>query len=161
DGGKTWTKCDGLPEPAKVPDWAPWHLRLAADRVNGKKFYAFDSLTGTVYASEDGGAHFKVTRQGLPALPDYNLTSGSIRAVPGHEGDIWITTGKELYHSKDSAKSFDPLSSAEESYALGFGKAAPGKDYPSVYLSGKVKGLDGFFRSDDMGASFVRINDDA
>ena len=45
--------------------------------------------------------------------------------------------------------------------AVGFGRAAPGKSYPAIYLSGKVSGTAGFFRSDDQGASFARINDDA
>jgi len=36
-----------------------------------------------------------------------------------------------------------------------------GTRLPAVYLSGKVAGVTGFFRSDDAGKSFVRINDDA
>ena len=45
-------------------------------------------------------------------------------------------------------------------YAFGFGKAAPGSDYPSLYLAGIVNGVSGFFRSDDAARSWVRINDD-
>jgi hypothetical protein len=44
--------------------------------------------------------------------------------------------------------------------AIGFGRAPAGNSYPTVYLSGKVNGVDGFFRSIDAGASRVRINDD-
>ena len=43
---------------------------------------------------------------------------------------------------------------------IGFGKAAPGEDYPAIYLVGAVDGVYGFFRSDDEAASWVRINDD-
>jgi hypothetical protein len=49
----------------------------------------------------------------------------------------------------------------DEAYAVGFGRPAPGQEYPAIYLSGKVDGVGGFFRSDDGGASFARINDDA
>jgi hypothetical protein len=74
---------------------------------------------------------------------------------------VWITTGKELYRSSDAGKRFQHVSTVEESYGLGLGKAAPGRAYPALYLSGKVGGIKGFFRSDDIGQSWVRINDDA
>jgi hypothetical protein len=133
---------------------------LAADRVNPNRFYIYDSLGGRAFFSSDGAAHFTESRSGLPALPDYNLVAGSVHAVPGVEGDVWITTGKELFRSTDSGKTYDSLASVDESIALGFGKAAPGRSYPAVFLIGKVGGVVGFFRSDDSGATWVRINDD-
>ena len=96
----------------------------------------------------------------LPSLPEYNLGSGSIHATPGVEGDVWITTGKALYHSTDSGKSYASLANVEESNALGMGKAPPGNTYPTLYLIGKVGGVSGFFRSHDVGISWSRINDD-
>nr|BFE72596.1 hypothetical protein GCM10020092_058970 [Actinoplanes digitatis] len=44
---------------------------------------------------------------------------------------------------------------------VAFGKAAPGAAYPAVFLVGTAGGVAGVFRSDDGGASWVRINDDA
>jgi hypothetical protein len=161
DGGATWQVADGLPDAATLPDWAPSNLRLAADRVNPKKLYAFDGLSGTAYFSYDGGAHFKLGSRGLPSLPDYDLVSAGINAVPGIEGDVWITSGKELVHSTDSGQNYALVTSVEESYSLGFGKAAPGQSYPALYFSGKIDGLIAFYRSDDGGSHFVRINDDA
>src|SRR5581483_3232736 len=77
------------------------------------------------------------------------------------EGDLWLTAEKGgLYHSTDSAATFAKLDSAEEAYAIGFGKAAPGHDNLAIYLAGKVGGIYGVFRSDDLGQSWVRINDD-
>ncbi len=160
DGGTTWKVAAGLPNAAKLPDWAPSNLRVAADRVNPKKLYAFDALSGTAYFSSDGGANFKVGARGLPSLPDYDLISASISAVPGVEGDVWITSGKQPLHSTDSGATYERLDGIEESYSLGFGKAAPGQSYPALYLSGKMGGLIAFYRSDDGGAHFARINDD-
>jgi hypothetical protein len=161
DRGAAWTAAAGLPEPASIPGWAPLNLKLAADRVSGKKLYAFDALTGSAYASADGGAHFAAAAHGLPTAPDYDLISASLRAVPGVEGDLWLTTGKLLLRSTDSAQSFSAVSGVDAAYAVGFGQAAPGQKYPAVYLSGKVRGVEGVFRSDDAGVSFARINDDA
>jgi hypothetical protein len=161
DRGVTWVRAKGLPDNKKVPEWAPVHLRLAADRVNPKKLYAYDALEGASYASEDGGVTFAKTTTSLTVLPEYNLIVASIQAVPGFEGHLWATGGKQLLRSTDSAKSFSGLESVEESYAVGFGKPAPGQKYPTIYLSGQVQGVSGFFRSDDQGETFVRINDDA
>ncbi len=49
----------------------------------------------------------------------------------------------------------------EEIHAFGFGKAAPERDYPALYLIGTINGQRGIFRSDDEAKSWVRINDDA
>jgi photosystem II stability/assembly factor-like uncharacterized protein len=160
DRGATWTRAGGLPDPAKVQDWAPVSLRPAADRVNPQKLYAYDSMKGRAYTSSDGGAHFTESTTGMPTLPDYNLGSGSIQAAPGTEGDVWLTTGKEVFHSTDSGKTYQSLSNVDESNAIGFGKAAQGQKYPAVYLIGKVGGVAGFFRSDDGGTNWVRINDE-
>jgi hypothetical protein len=44
---------------------------------------------------------------------------------------------------------------------VAFGKAAPGRSYPAVFLVGTVDGVKGVYRSDDTGASWLRVNDDA
>jgi xyloglucan-specific exo-beta-1,4-glucanase len=161
DRGATWTVARGLPPPAKVADWAPASVRVAADRVNPQKFYVIDLIGGKGYVSEDGGESFELTTGALTALPDYNLVVGSIQTVPGFEGHVWITGGKELLRSVDSGKSYSAVPNVSEAYAVGFGHPAPGQEYPAIYLSGKVGAASGFFRSDDGGASFARINDDA
>jgi xyloglucan-specific exo-beta-1,4-glucanase len=43
---------------------------------------------------------------------------------------------------------------------VAFGKAAPGATHPAVFLVGTVDGVDGVFRSDTTGSTWVRINDD-
>jgi hypothetical protein len=160
DGGATWTVPEGLPQAEETPDWAPVPQRPAADRVNPVKFYVLDAKAGQAYYSTDGGAHFTASPSGLPNLAEYELTSGSAQAVPGIEGDVWLTTGKELNHSTDSGKSYETVESVGAAHALGFGKPAEGKTYPALYLIGKVGDVAGFFRSDDVGRTWVRINDD-
>jgi photosystem II stability/assembly factor-like uncharacterized protein len=160
DYGKSWSKVSGLPDPVEAPPEAPLSLQLASDRVNPLKVYAFDAGRGQLYTSGDAGEHFEPARADLPELADWARPSCSIQAMPGVEGDVWVSTGKALLRSTDSGKTFEPLANAEEGHAVGFGKAAPGRLNPSVFLVGKVAGAAGIFRSDDLGKTFVRINDD-
>ena len=140
DHGATWQSCAG----------APMGLHVVSDRVNPRKFYGTDG--GTLYVSTDGGATFTAAASGLP-------NGGRLRAAPGHEGDLWLVAGDGLYHSTDTGATFTKLTTATI-HAQGFGKAAPGRSFPALYIAGKVGGVSGFFRSDDVGMTWVRINDD-
>ncbi|KAB8145972.1 xyloglucanase [Chloroflexia bacterium SDU3-3] len=143
DNGNTWIAATGIPSGAQV----------ASDRVNPKKFYGF--ANGTVYVSTNGGVSFTASAQAGLA------TAGKVKAVPGIEGDVWLagTTGG-LWHSTDSGATFTKLANVDAADVVGFGKAAPGQSYMAIYISGKIDGVAGFFRSDDGGASWLRINDD-
>ena len=95
---------------------------------------------------------------------------------PAAEGDLWLTSYNGLFHSTDSGASFTQVSGTEQSYNLGFGAAAPGSIYPTVYMVGQqsadtacTNGNDPtvqftvastcIYRSVDGGATFVRVND--
>lgn len=149
DHGSSWTASEGIPAGARVE----------ADRVNPDVFYGFSG--GTFYVSGDGGATFTASdARGLPAGDDVRF-----KAVPGKEGHVWLAGGSGdtygLWRSTDGGKSFARIESVEEADTVGFGKAAPGADHPALYTSAKIDGVRGIYRSDDTGASWVRINDDA
>ncbi|GGJ51364.1 sialidase family protein [Deinococcus roseus] len=146
DQGAKWTPSAGLPEgPAKI----------VSDRVNDSIFYAFSG--NALYVSLDGGKNFVARRAaGLPAV----VESAWIQSVPGTEGDLWLAAGKSgLYHSTDGGIKFQKLDLVDTANVVGFGKAAPGKKYVAIYITGKVEGKQGFYRSDDAGQTWVRIND--
>jgi len=151
-GGSSWTASTGLTAGALV----------ASDRVNPKKFYGFTG--GTVYVSTDSAVSF--ASGGLSGATPKNSAgstiNGNIKAVPGIEGDVWVAAGTAgLWHSTDSAVSFTELSNVTEADVVGFGKAATGKTYQAIFIVGTADGTAGFFRSDDEGETWVRINDDA
>lgn len=156
NSASSWTACKGLPNDAAI----------ASDRVNPKKFYGFSG--GTFYVSTNSGATFTATATGLPnpgSSPSPETTPVNFKAMPGIEGDIWLAGGSEggdygLYHSTDSGATFTRISNVEEADVVGFGKAAPGQDYMALYITAQVDGVRGIFRSNDAGASWVRINDD-
>jgi photosystem II stability/assembly factor-like uncharacterized protein len=151
DDGTTWTACGG-----GVPPGSP-----VADRSNANKFYIDDSLHGTLWVSLNGGKTFEPGVKTLPPVRDDYDQDANIASVPGHDGDIWICCGSGgLYRSVNSSASATKIESVSAAYKLGFGKSASAGGYPTVYFCGKVGSVYGIFRSNDAGASWIRINDD-
>ncbi|MDF2987927.1 MAG: xeg74 [Eubacterium sp.] len=161
DNGNSWTACSGLPAKAEI----------CSDRVNANKFYGFKD--GKFYISTDKGRTFTATAAaGLPvnvAAVVHGQAEKPVcifKAMPGAEGDIWFAGGSTaegtygLWHSTDSGASFTKLSNVQEADTIGFGKAAEGQNYMALYTTAKIDGVRGIFRSDNGGASWVRINDD-
>jgi hypothetical protein len=148
NNGKTWTAASGVPAGARV----------ASDRVNPNRFYAFTN--GTFYVSTNGGASFATGAvSGLPPSPV------RFRAVPGREGHIWLaggTSGVEygLWRSTDAGLSFVKLGNVDEADAVGFGRAATGAPYMAIYVSARIAGVRAIYRSNDEGSTWVRVNDD-
>lgn len=149
DNGATWLQSSGGPNDGQN-SFAP-----VADRYNPYKFYIYNQATGQVYRSVDGGATFALAAQGLPT------GGGIVRAVPGsaYEGNLWLPASNGLYRSTNSGTTFAPVTGVQKAIAVGFGKAAPGQTHPAVYVIGTVAGVDGFYRSDNAGATWTRIND--
>ncbi|MFJ4718639.1 cellulose binding domain-containing protein [Streptomyces luteogriseus] len=148
--GTSWQASAGIPAGAVVE----------SDRVDPKTFYGFKA--GKFYVSTDGGATFKESPAG--GLPGGD--SVRFKALPGGKGDVWLAGGATdgaygLWHSTDGGTSFTKLPNVEQADTVGFGKAAPGASYQTLYTSAKIGGVRGIFRSTDKGASWTRINDDA
>lgn len=162
--GSAWTPSGG-----NVPQGA----RVVSDRVDPLTFYAF--ADGTMYYSLDGGVSFSA---GETLWGSGEAWVARFRAVPGYEGELWLAVGSPdpnpdqlepdsgLQVSYDGGDSFvlvettDPLNSVEEAYNVGFGAPKTPGEHPAVYITGKVGGVRGLFRSDDVGLSWIRINND-
>ncbi|MBT2409462.1 cellulose binding domain-containing protein [Streptomyces sp. ISL-12] len=148
--GTSWQASSGIPAGAVVE----------SDRVDPDTFYGFKS--GTFYVSTDGGATFSASAaSGLPSGDSVRF-----KALPGVRGDVWLAGGASdgaygLWHSTDGGASFTELPNVEQADTIGFGKAAPGASYQTLYTSAKIGGVRGVFRSTDQGVSWTRINDDA
>jgi photosystem II stability/assembly factor-like uncharacterized protein len=145
DNGKTWTASTGIP--------ADYWYSLKSDRVNSSKFYVYHKKSGYVYTSTDGGITF--AKQGF-----VQTWGGKINVCPTVEGDIWMPVHDGLYRSTNSGQSFTKLSNVQEAASITFGKAAPSKSYPTLFLMGKINNQWGFYASTDEAKSWQRINDD-
>ena len=149
DNGGTWTPCAGLGN----------GLRVLADSVNANRFYAYDPQAGKMFVSTNDAATFLETAAALPVTMDPG--SEALSTAPGVTGDLWLSIREAgLFHSTDGGISFSRLERVQASGAPGFGKAPAGKNFPALYLAGQIAGVEGVFRSDDAGISWIRINDD-
>jgi hypothetical protein len=118
-----------------------------------------------MYASVDGGATFTaIQSQGLPDItadaPRSREAMWPLIATPGREGDLWYVSPSGLYHSADGGASFTKLDHAPAIIALSFGKEPLGRDFPAMFSIGTHDEVKAVWRSDDAGASWIRINDD-
>jgi hypothetical protein len=166
DRGVTWTAIPRMPK----------DIRLTADRVDPKLFYALSLADATLYRSIDAAATFSPERFTLSDGPlsyepghrgDVRGGQDQVYASPGHSEDLWLAAFNGLYHVAVTATSpgqpvrFTRQPAVEEIHAFGFGKAAPNSAEPALYLVGTVGGQPGIFRSVDGARTWSRINDDA
>ena len=139
-------------------DWTnvalPKSVLLAADGADPTVFYAYDRPNGVIYLSNSNGANWwAATAPGVPIYSDKLVTP------TGVAGDLWLAGWDGLYHNNNwGLSAWEHLSTVSKAYALGFGKAAPGASYPTMYVSGIVGNVQGVFRSTDKGQNWVRID---
>jgi photosystem II stability/assembly factor-like uncharacterized protein len=177
DSGDSWHESN-LPVLGSFGVDRSYHV--AADRQNPNKVYAYDhgghwwGTPGKFYYSTDGGKTFtESTDPNLtPVASGYSMTS--IAVNPNAEGDVWLIDGHSVFHSLDSGVTWEKLMVTQSVWgenswpdiygasSIALGKPANGSDYSAaVYLVGVIDNIWGLYRSDDMGSSWVRINDDA
>jgi photosystem II stability/assembly factor-like uncharacterized protein len=178
--GNTWVWTPDHEAPSVTHDqgatWKPVrgpaiNTRIIADPQDARSFYAISLQDHTLYSSTDAAAIFNTqhfTLQNAPASS--NGSRGDARggqdrlyAAPGRAGDLWFAAFDGLYRAAITGGkdvSFNRKPGVTEIRAFGFGKAAPGRTYPTLYLAGTVQNQPGIFRSIDEARSWVRINDD-
>lgn len=112
---------------------------------------------GYFLRSKNGGETWEIANQTLPS----GIWNGAnVKTAPGIAGEVWVSLKeKGLYRSRDFGQNFSPIAKVEEAQVLTFGKAAPGANYPTVFIHGRINGERGIFRSIDAGQTWVRIAD--
>lgn len=153
DGGKTWTASNGWPAQRDQT------LAPIADKVVDRVFYVHDRSGGRILVSVDGGLNFTPIASGLPATGGWERAQ--LAVMPTRMRDLWIALPSGLLHSREAGAPFKPVRKVDVAWAVSFGAPKEKDGYPTVFISGKVSGQAGLWRSDDEGASWIRINDDS
>jgi len=132
--------------------------RPVTDRVNPDKVY----LSQSSYLYECSWNNTTSTYSYV--MKPVGTASSAMRTIPGIEGDVWIPVGSgglRHFTNSNGVYSSKIIFSVSTCDAVGIGKAAEGKTYPSLYIWGTASGsVLGIHRSDDMGETWTRINDD-
>jgi len=161
--GETWTQVTGVSSD---------RMHTRADPEDPAVFYALGS---NLFRSSDTGKTFaRLGATGIDHPDDMQVT-------PGRKGHIWVAgpawdwrinaglNGGRLARSTDGGETFhDVHPESNPRYtqnfthvaAIGFGMAAPGHEYPAIYVYGTIGGVRGIWQSIDEAASWVRVDDD-
>lgn len=180
DGGVSWSACK-FPSPAaemtKAPGWAfsfytNRHI-LCVERSTGF-YYAYNyeawspaDIAG-VWRSTDGGETWRRMGRGFGVHGSMG-TGAKLVSVPGYPGHLLFAVGAteeahpynaSVYRTQDGGASWRPIPGFVENWTVGVGKAAPGLDYPALYVAGIRDGVHGIFRSNDRGETWTALADD-
>lgn len=171
DRGASWSK---VVLPGEQGEFTGSHGKLhynrktlAADRALPDTFYLYHSgsppnqgLVG-LWRSEDGGATW--TRRYSREIAPRSEFSAKLRAVPGQAGHLFFTSGVDsgqdmkLRRSIDGGESWTVLTRIQQVDDIAFGKPVQGASYPAIYLSGRIDGRYGIWRSTDNAESWMRL----
>ncbi|KAJ3506061.1 hypothetical protein NLJ89_g7083 [Agrocybe chaxingu] len=131
----------------------PSSAAISSDKKANNIFYG--AAGSTFYLSTDGGKTFS-------AKGSLGSSTSPFKVIvnPGVTGDVWVSTDKGLFHSTNSGTSFTAISGVTQAWAIALGAPAKSGGYPALYAAANVEGV-GYFRSDDAGFNWVKINDAA
>lgn len=157
------------PKPGSFEQLYYQRKTLAADKTLPGVFYMVHSgeapnqaLAG-LWRSPDGGAHWERVFSGEIA-PASNFAA-KLRSVPGHGGHLFFTSAfaynddTRLRRSTDGGANWQIVPDVTRVDDIAFGKAARGASYPTIFISGRVNGAYGIWRSIDNAKSWQRLTD--
>nr|WP_162791496.1 sialidase family protein [Dyella tabacisoli] len=151
DFGQHWSAVTGL----------SIHAYVLADRIDAKRFYAYDAAAGKIFVSHDGGEHFAPIDGALAAAAQ-GREYLQLYAAPDAAGVLYLSSrDRGLLRGRDDGSLLAPIEGLSGVDAFGFGAPAAGQAEPTLFAAGRHQGVQGIFRSVDAGVHWQRIDDDA
>ncbi|KAK7049315.1 hypothetical protein VNI00_005916 [Paramarasmius palmivorus] len=130
----------------------PTDAVITSDKKDNNIFYAGSG--SSFYISTNGGSSFSKTAGSLGS----STSIVEIAVNTGTTGDVWVSTDTGIFHSTDSGKTFTAVSGVSQAWSVALGAPKSSGGYPALYAAANISGL-GYFRSDDQGKTWVKIND--
>lgn len=152
-----------------------------ADRVRPGVFRVYNTSTvggntaKGLWESVNGGQDWTKVYTG--EIGGGTTFSAKLRATPGIADDMWFTAGTlsgtptatspgsstiQLYHSTNGGRAWTAISASkiEGVIDFAFGAPYPGSAYSyAIYALGYVNNVYGVYRSDDIGANWIKMSD--
>lgn len=146
DFGETWTQCE---------DIMGQGLYIIGDSIDANYVYAYGNEK--IYVSSDGGKSFE--KKGT----DLFLMGDRLAVSPTEAGTFYLPAGAGLYKTTDHGETFTRIDTVKACQSVSLGKAKNDGDPYVIYVYGTVADNDatGIYMSEDEGATWTRINDDA
>lgn len=142
-------------------------IKIFSDRLDKERFYGFGEA-GQLYYSVDKGVTFRQCE--ASGFPDVRMSGidgrkgCEIRFHPYESGVCCAALLKHgLWRLKFSGEKVQAVRISDEGdfvKSVGYGKGIT-QGVPALYISGVLSGEYGFWRSDDFGGSWARINTDS
>ncbi|CAN5160077.1 RICIN domain-containing protein [soil metagenome] len=142
---------------------------LVADRVAPGTFYMVhngpapnQTLQG-LWRSTDRGVSWTQVFTG--EIAPFSTGYMKMRSVPGHKGHLFFTSGvigapdTRIRRSTDGGAHWQILDGTADIDDIGFGKPAGHDGYPTIFISGRIGGIYGMWRSTDNAVSWQRLVD--
>jgi hypothetical protein len=128
------------------------------------------AAAGGFWKSSNGGATWSQVVSGALDSGGRSNFNAQMRSVPGRAGHFYFTSGwqsgahpvnQSFWECIDNGTSTNcrSIANVKEVFSFGFGKAATGKTYPTVFIYGWVNNVLGIWRSDDHCVTWTQISD--
>lgn len=168
DAGRTWQRLDGAPAPVATGEMD----EQGALYVTGAGVWRFrneqwQEITPKTPKNKRGYFALAVS----PADPNLIAvaqdhcggSNGLFRTADG--GQTWAALDTQgLFRSSDGGQTWVNLDGVERAWRFGWGRPAVGSKTPVAFLLGRVRGSGvkevALYRSDDLGKTWARIDDD-
>lgn len=157
--GVSWTQSSNGPTGADAGTSADIYDRcfpVAADCVNGAKFYAFQG--GFMYMTTDGGNTW--AKRNTTAIPTAASWT-NVSSRPGVDGEVWVSLdGNGLYKLASGASAFTHITTMSTARCFTFGAPPSGSSTTAVYAYGVLSGGSGndLYRSTNDGSSWDQVS---
>jgi hypothetical protein len=174
NGGSSWTVVSISGVGGGFATFVNGRQSVAADRTRTLNWliYVLDATNPGIYKSSDGGATWALKHAGrFDGGNGDDNNSAILKGVPGNSGHWFYTPGiigpynvehggKAFQKSTDDGATWTSISTINNVWCYGFGKAKPGGGgYPAIFAVGWVSNVFGIWRSDDIGVTWIAISD--